>query len=498
MGSSLIVAYGNDPLYLAIVWQLVELEKASGNTPTVLDVSPVVGIVGDAINRRALRLFGIPSPDVAFHACLLDAGVKLFSAPDFVAQGRSTPLSKEALEGIRETTRSALIWFSRDPEPRVTRAPWKKLQSRLLKAGMETFYAVSGVLASDPGIDTVIVLNGRFPHQRGALEAAYEYDRAVKHYEKGDKADTYWFESYSTLDRVRTQETVDFTLDHLATEEALELGREWMARRSSGGANIYARFFDDQSVVDSSMRTRRVVGFFTSSQDEFAALGPEWHVQEWLDQLLAFEVALSRIESEDVEVYLRVHPNFATKSLRSFRRERAAIEALGSRHPELRIIWHDEQVNSYSLVSDTDVVVVWDSTIGLEASAYGKPVWELAASYYDLYADVRQWFGPDQSPSPDALEFKVDTTRALRFMAYLDIREPSLSAKTIALRESITPPMSLGLRFTNILSSGGAPTPRIALESIRDSFGHRRADINLAAVRNFIAKNRRRRIQPEQ
>ena len=39
MGSSLIVAYGNDPLYLAIVWQLVELEKASGNTPTVTKVT---------------------------------------------------------------------------------------------------------------------------------------------------------------------------------------------------------------------------------------------------------------------------------------------------------------------------------------------------------------------------------------------------------------------------------------------------------------------------
>jgi len=487
MATSLIVLYGNDPLYLGIGWQLIQLANEAGETPIVLDITDVLGGLGDAVNRRALKFFNITSPDIEFYDRVRKAGYEVLRATPFLQVGSVFPMSPNAQEGIRETTRSALISYSRDPLPKTSRGLWKEFEQALAVAANRSFQSVCGVLATRSEIETIYVLNGRFPYQRGVIEAGLASGKRIMHYEKGEKPDTYWFADHSTLDRTATQASVDDVLGHLSTEEALTLGKEWMERRSArGSANIYSRFFHEGQTDITSSSKAKVVGLFSSSQDEFAALGPDWHVQEWQDQLLAFDHVLTHLEKRGFDFYLRVHPNFATKSHASFLREREKIEKLGRDHPSLRIIWHDEQVSSYSLINETDVVVVWDSTIGLEACGRGKPVWELAASYYDLYTKIPQWFGPAGSPDLQSLEQHVDAERALRFMAYLDIREPQLSAEAIRIRSSITPRPSLGLRIAGVLSSGGAPRPRIAIQSIVDSIRHRRPSINATALKKYV------------
>ena len=487
MGFPLIVHYGNDPGYLGIVWELGRLSGAESRPPVYLDITDVLGGVGDTVNRRILRAFGIRAADVRFRDMLAESGFEALHAAEFAARGAEFRPSEAAAEGIRETTHSALVSFSRDPEPDTSKGVWRRLERDLLRGAERAYRAVSTLLAERPELDTVYVHNGRFPHQRAVLEAARAAGRAVVHYEKGEQPDTFWRSDHSTLDREATQGSVDGLLAHLSDDEALALGRTWMERRVSGGTNIYARFFGDDQ-AESSDSTSPVVGLFTSSQDEFAALGPEWHIQSWADQWEAFDAVLDLTDAAGARSYLRVHPNFATKGHAGFIRERAQILRLGKRHPGLRIIWHDEKVNSYSLVSSTDVVVVWDSTIGLEASARGKPVWEMAASYYDLYADVRQWFGHADAPEAADLEYPVDVDRAVRFMAYLELREPKLSSAAIALRESLSPPAGLGLRVANIVSSGGAPRAEIAARAILDVFRHRRTGINARAARQFLAR----------
>ena len=479
--------YGNDPAYLGIAWQLIQLADEAGERPIILDITDVLGGLGDAVNRRALKLFGIASPDIKFYEQVRKAGYEVLRGVPLLQFGLASVMSPAAQEGIRETTRSALISYSRDPLPTTSHGLWRKLERDLGAAANRSFQSVCGVLATRPEIGAIYVLNGRFPYQRAVLEAGLANGKRIMHFEKGEKPDTYWFADHSTLDRIVTQASVDDVLAHLSPEEALLLGRNWMERRSARGSNnIYSRFFDEGDADITRSNKAKVIGLFSSSQDEFAALGPEWHMQDWQDQLLAFDHVLSHLEKHGFDFYLRVHPNFATKSHASFLRERKKIEKLGRDHPSLRIIWHDEQVSSYSLINGTDVVVVWDSTIGLESYGRGKPVWELAASYYDLYTKIPQWFGPASSPDIRSLEQYVDVERALRFMAYLDIREPDLSAESIHIRDSITPHPSFGLRIANLLSSGGAPRPRIAIRSIIDSIRHRRPSINALAAKKYV------------
>lgn len=493
---SLILYSGNDPFYLSLVWHLATLSRQNGQEPLMMDMSDISAGVGDDYNRKVLRAFGSPSPERRFAAALRDAGFETLEARECLRADGGDLLSampSKARKEIEEAVRSALISYARDPLPDTSHGIWRGLERSLRSSAESAYGAVSYILDERPDIADVYIANGRFPQQRAAIEAVQTRGRRVLFYEKGEAPDTFWLNDYSVLDRLETQRNVDVQLAHLSEDQAIELGLEWMNARSSHGSelNIYTRFFEAESAKsrpDGTAQERKVVGLFTSSQDEFAALGPEWHLDEWGDQWGGFDHVLNHLEQFDFDVYLRVHPNFATKSDASFKRERASLLKLQHDHPSLRVIWHDEQVNSYALLGGTDIVVVWNSTIGLEASGRGIPVWELAASYYDLYTDVRQWFSPSADPAFDELDYVVDVHRTHRFMAYLALRHKPLPSEARAFQTSLRPSNRIAARLAAVATTGGAPTLAVAFASVADAIRHRRFAINLTAARRFFTR----------
>jgi hypothetical protein len=77
-------------------------------------------------------------------------------------------------------------------------------------------------------------------------------------------------------------------------------------------------------------------------------------------------------------------------------------------------------------VSEADYVIVERSTIGLEASLMGKPVWATQATQWDQVADIRQLLTPSDV-TEEALElWNPSTLGAERFVAYWMIQEHPL------------------------------------------------------------------------
>jgi hypothetical protein len=200
MSESLIVYAGNDPQYLAIVWHLVTLEQEAGNTPIALDLAPVVDGLSDSYNRTILHRFGIDAPDARLASILRGAGVRIADPVTFPLN--ETDIPQEALDGIAEAVRSALISYARDPRPDLSKKVWRKLSDSIAQSALDSYQVVAAILESSSDIDTVYIPNGRFPHQRAAIEAARAHVRHIRFYEKGEKADSYWLEDYSALDRV--------------------------------------------------------------------------------------------------------------------------------------------------------------------------------------------------------------------------------------------------------------------------------------------------------
>jgi hypothetical protein len=102
------------------------------------------------------------------------------------------------------------------------------------------------------------------------------------------------------------------------------------------------------------------------------------------------------------------------------------IKKLESRHTSLKVIWPDSKVNSYQLLSMANRVMVANSTIGLEASALGKPVWCAFATNYDLVADVKLFRSKQDINLENLRPWLVDPTQAQAFVAFLLQREREL------------------------------------------------------------------------
>ncbi|MCU1411440.1 MAG: hypothetical protein JWR04_2147 [Rhodoglobus sp.] len=492
----MIIVPGYDPEYLRIIEHFVRLEAAAGRHPLVLDATRVTTTTTDSYHRRALRLFRLPYPGQDLAERLTALGAEVIAVQTDTAS--DDLLSEDLEEALEIAVQGALITYFRTDRPLRSRRSVGRAAHDLASEGRRAYRTIGALLAEHPDVSTVYVPNGRFPLQKMAQLAALARNIDVLHYEKGASSDGVYLQPYAPQDRFQSQGAVDTVLAGMSDTEVTAIADRWLDGRvpSRSSDNQFSGLWTQglpERIAALASDGQRLVGFFTSSQDEFEFLGPEWKVQEWTNQFHAFDRVMTRLESQGVRCYLRVHPNLATKSHDCFLRERAGVRWLAERHPDLVVIWHDDPANTYSLLEASEAVVVWYSTVGLEASALGLPVWTTAASRYGLVADVREVLSESDLDELVTGPWTVDTTGAKRFIAYLLQRDEHLmsSVRTWLPWDPAHPP--LGARIASTLVAGGAPGTVEALKSIADTYRHRGLRANL----RHLARRRATRSTPE-
>lgn len=118
-------------------------------------------------------------------------------------------------------------------------------------------------------------------------------------------------------------------------------------------------------------------------------LGEDWQAR-WGSQWDAIQAVLRVDYLKDDTFVLRVHPNLGNKERQYFKREQDSIRRLGKEFPNLNIVPHNSDLDSYELMDSLDLIVVLASTIGLEATLKGKPVLRLAPTFYDPLVDCSE------------------------------------------------------------------------------------------------------------
>lgn len=482
---------GYDPGYLRVYEHLVRRSVGEGKTPVVLDVTKTAATPVDSFHRRVLQFFGTPFPGQDLQKRLEEAGATFLKISNVIGSVPEVELDDDNREFLEIAIQSALITYYRTDAPNQRIRRIKGTAARLRREGELAYRAVAHVLG-EGNFEEAYLPNGRFPHQKMATLAARAQGIPTIHYEKGETPNGAYVQPYAPQNRLASQGAVDPLLSSLTTKEIMGTADEWLARRapSKYSRNEFAAGWTDQLPVEFGSATagKKVVGFFTSSQDEFQFLGPEWQLHTWGSQFEAFDTLLTRFEDEGFACYLRVHPNLATKAHECFLRERAGSIELARRHPNLVVIWHDDPTNTYALLDSTDAVVVWDSTVGLEASAGGIPVWTCATSRYGLVADVKEVLGAENLTDDSLALWDVDVTGAKRFIAYLVLRDDQMAPLTVPwiTWDARRPP--LHVKVAALLVSGGMPSIRDSLSSVFDVWRHRRTSFNAAALKTRLTK----------
>ena len=275
---------------------------------------------------------------------------------------------------------STLISATVDPEPDIGRVRW--LMRRLAASAERVFGAVAARLAS-AGADRVYLFNGRLALERAALRACeqagvdyYVHERAcdTRHYGLSRNAMPH------DIDRVDgdIRECWRAAADDPAREAT---AAQWFIDRANRVERSWHSFTKSQTpraLPAGWDPSRHNVVVFTSSEDEFAAIGDQWQNPTYANQREGVERLVADLPARDpnVHVTIRMHPNQG----RLKNRHTDALRAMVGEH--VTVIPPEGTVDSYELLRAATVVVTFGSTIGIEAVFWGKPSILLGPSFY--------------------------------------------------------------------------------------------------------------------
>ena len=408
---------------LSVVASVVADLVETGSDVSVLDLEPTTTIRQGFPAATLTRLLGHSIKPTAFNDVLHSLGASYERLPliddkGAVPQDHAEPL-KVAIES------ELLTYFRLDHIPSSREA--ENLHASLELNAVRTYWSLIALWSANTP-DEVLVPNGRTSRQKAARLVAESLSIPVRLYENGRaQRNAYYLGATQPHDRIASQAEVASVASSLRKAEIHSLAKEWLESRMAGsqGTNSFSAAW---RVMDDSPGDRegQTAVFFASSFDEFLAFGPMWTIDEWSSQFEAFDVIMSILEKRGVRLVLRLHPNLASKSRKYFVREVKEILELQRKHPSLKIHWHNSSVNSYQLVSEADYVIVERSTIGLEASLMGKPVWATQATQWDQVADIRQLLTPSDVTEEALQPWTPSPLGAERFVAYWMIQEHPL------------------------------------------------------------------------
>jgi hypothetical protein len=238
--------------------------------------------------------------------------------------------------------------------------------------------------------DLVYIFNGRFAYERAVLRACQDLGVQYLIHERGSSPHHFYLRPYIPQDRVRLQEDLltawNAVMDR---DEARSRARRWFEERRQGQPRDWPSFTEKQvrSRLPNIPMGKRLIAYFSSSDDEYEAIGNEYRWEGWTDQLHAFRALVDAVGGlGDAHLVLRVHPHLTTKHAS----ERDRWLRVAGNSPWVTVIPPESEADTYALVDAASVVVSAGSTVGIEAVYWSRPSILLGPSEYDALGAVHR------------------------------------------------------------------------------------------------------------
>jgi hypothetical protein len=261
-----------------------------------------------------------------------------------------------------------------------------------LEAGLLTAIAMDRLLRSwQP--DVLFLFNGRMASPRVAFELARAAGVRVVTHERGWVFDTlYLAENADCLSLAPMRDAWARWREQPLTADEYARTETWLLDRAHGRNLNWRQFSPPPGTAESVRHTlglredAPLYVLFTSSEDEVASNRERTSVFGTQARWMAATSAWAR-RHPDVDLVIRVHPN--TGGARSTGRnaeQLAWMQQFATTVPSnVRMVWPDDTVSSYTLMDMASVTLSYLSTTGLEAACRGRPAVMAASSYIGGY-----------------------------------------------------------------------------------------------------------------
>lgn len=253
------------------------------------------------------------------------------------------------------------------------------------ESAYRSYHAVTTFLKQQPAFDRAYIFNGRFAATRGALRACQDFGHIdIQNHERGSSPAKYdmYGDALPTDRELRNQRIHDAWANAEDREEATRIGSQFYESRRSGGATTWMSFVGTQTagtLPSNWDESKTNIAIFNSSEDEFAAIGDEWKNPVYDTQSAGIEriVADAKDRFPNTHFYLRIHPNLADV------KNDDLMRVLTLESPNFTLIPPDSEVSTYALLGAVDRVLSFGTTVGIEATFWGKVSILAGRTFYD-------------------------------------------------------------------------------------------------------------------
>lgn len=223
----------------------------------------------------------------------------------------------------------------------------------------------------------IMVFNGRFATTRAAIRAAESMGIPWKMHERGADKDHYWVADClpHDLDRIQQMMQERWTPEHESAGHAFFQARR---NRIERDWHSFARN-QEQGRLPIDIKPEEVwVTFFTSSEDEMIAIGDRFNNDRFPTQVGAIHALADAVATiPGMRLCVRVHPHVALKS-QADQRKWSNLNL-----PGVLVVGPKDKVDTYALIDRSHAVCTYGSTVGVEATYWGRPSLLFGPSYYD-------------------------------------------------------------------------------------------------------------------
>ena len=293
----------------------------------------------------------------------------------------------------------------------------------MLSSGMQSFDLATRLIQKHLP-DLVYVFNGRFVNTRSIMEAAIATNTPYKIHERGCNMYHYSVRPFMPHDFEKLQnELIEhwYKVFNENPECARDIAHNFFKSRRQGKQQAWFSMTKDQDkgCLPEINTEKKIVTYFTSSDDEYKAVGDIVKWNRWKDQDHCLRDIVDICTSDNrLQLIVRIHPHMQSKHPSDLQ----AILSICKNYPGIILIYPDSPVDSYALIDSSDVVVTSMSTIGIESVYWGTPSICMGPSYYSNLNAVMlpQDKAQLQTLLRETTRPNVDPSRALPFGYYMN------------------------------------------------------------------------------
>jgi hypothetical protein len=327
-------------------------------------------------NRRAAEIFGVER--VVLADLVPGAAAALDAA---AAGGRTDDGGDPALEAA--VGPSVQRTLAARPRAAGERTPGEERIRRDLLTAAERARRAAAPLLDRVRPDTVLALNGKFFAEALVIAAAAARGIPVWTYERGNRRDTLVLHRAPTAIPFPTGELIAGLDRPLDPAQAERIERYLRQRLEVGNGQVRFLPSGAPAPLPFAGEGGRRVSLFTNLIWDSSVVGED---DLFADMFAWLETTVAEVGRDpETRLVVRVHP----AEVRVYwhpTRERVR-DVLASRFPgglpaNVALVDADEAVDSYELLRRSDLVLVYASTVGMEAAALGRRVVAAARSSY--------------------------------------------------------------------------------------------------------------------